>query len=78
MLVQLDDGLVEQLDSLAASQGVSRSELIRRAAAALIEAAAEADALSRAIASYTDVPDEPSEDEVLLALATETMRGLPW
>ncbi len=38
VLVQLDDDLVERLDSLAADLGTSRSELMRRGAQAILEA----------------------------------------
>jgi metal-responsive CopG/Arc/MetJ family transcriptional regulator len=36
VLVQLDDELVARLDEVAARRGVSRSELVRRGALALI------------------------------------------
>src|SRR6266540_4022201 len=45
VLVQLDDELVRRLDALAAKAGISRSELLRRGAIAVLEASelAEAD-----------------------------------
>ncbi len=39
VLVQLDDDLVDRLDRLAEQQGTNRSELLRRGAAAVLEAA---------------------------------------
>jgi metal-responsive CopG/Arc/MetJ family transcriptional regulator len=44
VLVQLDDDLVDRLDQLAKKQGTSRSELLRRGAAAVLEAAEQAEA----------------------------------
>jgi len=38
VLVQLDDDLVRSLDALAKRRGVSRSELVRRGAVAVLEA----------------------------------------
>ncbi len=42
VLVQLDDELVGRLDELARQQGTNRSELLRRGAAAVLEAAQRA------------------------------------
>ncbi|GBC86860.1 hypothetical protein HRbin12_00859 [bacterium HR12] len=61
VLVQLDDELVEELDRHAARLGVSRSELIRRAAGALLEAFAEAEAEREMVESYRRHPEDPSE-----------------
>ncbi|GIV00544.1 MAG: hypothetical protein KatS3mg014_2159 [Actinomycetota bacterium] len=61
VLVQLDDELVEELDRHAARLGVSRSELIRRAAGALLEAFAEAEAEREMVESYRQHPEDPSE-----------------
>jgi predicted transcriptional regulator len=59
VLVQLDDDLVERLDRLATRLGVSRSQLLRRGALAVLEA----DGIKRAdrelIAAYTRTPQDP-------------------
>jgi metal-responsive CopG/Arc/MetJ family transcriptional regulator len=60
VLVQLDDDLVERLDRLAAEQGTNRSELLRRGAAAVLEAA-EVMAADRALQeAYRRVPQDPA------------------
>jgi metal-responsive CopG/Arc/MetJ family transcriptional regulator len=61
VLVQLDDGLVEELDRHAKQLGVSRSELIRRAAAALLEALEASRAEAEMIESYRRYPEDPAE-----------------
>jgi metal-responsive CopG/Arc/MetJ family transcriptional regulator len=60
VLVQLDDELVARLDRLAAQQRTSRSELLRRGAAAVLEAA-ELEAADRALReAYRRVPQDPA------------------
>ena len=60
VLVQLDDELIERLDRLADKQGTSRSELLRRGAAAVLEAAADAEA-DRALQDvYRSMPQDPA------------------
>lgn len=73
VLVQLDDRLVEDLDVLARELGLSRSELVRRGAQAVLDADALTKADIRLQNSYQSVP----QDEVIIAagarLARETM-----
>ncbi len=59
VLVQLDDELIERLDRLARSEGTSRSDLLRRGASAVLEAAdlLEADRALRD--AYRRVPQDP-------------------
>jgi len=73
VLVQLDDDLVERLDALAAQQGTSRSELLRRGAAAVLEAA-EARAADRQLRdAYRRVPQDPAIVEAAGRLAGRTI-----
>jgi metal-responsive CopG/Arc/MetJ family transcriptional regulator len=72
VLVQLDDALVARLDELAARSGVSRSELIRRGAAAVLEAAELADADEALISSYRSIPQDPALIEAAARLAGST------
>jgi len=59
VLVQLDDELVAGLDRLAEEEGTNRSELLRRGAAAVLEAAAVS-ADDRAMQdAYRRVPQDP-------------------
>lgn len=58
VLVQLDDALVARLDALASQLGTSRSELLRRGAAAVIAAEELALADSELIAGYQRDPPE--------------------
>lgn len=66
MLVQLDDELVERLDRLADQQGTSRSDLLRRGAAAVLEASELAAADRELQESYRRIPQDP----VVVAAAT--------
>lgn len=69
VLVQLDDDLVESLDRIATKRGVSRSELIRRGAEAVVIADDEAQADARLLAAYEAIPEDPLETDALLRLA---------
>lgn len=60
VLVQLDDELVERLDRLAEAQKTSRSELLRRGASAVIEAAEQLDADRVLREAYRRVPQDPA------------------
>jgi len=56
VLVQLDDHLVENLDVLARELGLSRSELLRRGAQAILDADALKKADRRLQYSYQSLP----------------------
>lgn len=60
VLVQLDDELVERLDGLADELGTNRSELLRRGAAAVLEAAELAAADRQLQDAYRRVPQDPA------------------
>ncbi len=77
VLVQLDDELVEGLDRLAEEEGVSRSELIRRAARVLIQQADWAEADRKMIEAYRRQPQEPWIGELGTQLAAELDLGPP-
>lgn len=72
MIVQLDEKLVAELDRLASQEGVSRSELIRRGAAALIESRRIRTLERRLLKAYTEVPQDPVIVETARRLAAET------
>lgn len=72
VLVQLDDDLVARLDEIASRTAVSRSELLRRAALAVIEADEWARADERLTAGYTKHPPDPLLLETSRRLAAET------
>jgi hypothetical protein len=76
VLVQLDDDLVARLDRLATEEGTSRSELLRRGAAAVLEAAE----LMRADAALREAYRRVPQDPVLLASATRLagQTAPPW
>jgi metal-responsive CopG/Arc/MetJ family transcriptional regulator len=71
VLVQLDDGLVLRLDRLARDMSVSRSELLRRGARALLEAADLARADEALIEAYRLQPQSPSMVETASRLAAK-------
>ena len=60
VLVQLDDDLVDRLDRLAEKLGTSRSELLRRGAAAVLAADELAEADRALQDAYRRVPQDPS------------------
>ncbi|MGH3442338.1 MAG: ribbon-helix-helix protein, CopG family [Nitriliruptorales bacterium] len=72
MLVQLDDDLVARLDALAAAQGISRSQLLRRGARAVLEAEDQARADEQLRDAYRRQPQDPLLVEAAASLAAET------
>jgi len=72
VLVQLDDDLVGQLDELARRRGVSRSELLRRGALAVIEAEEVTAADTQLQEAYRRQPQDPLLVEAARRLAAET------
>ena len=72
VLVQLDDSLVSRLDELAAAQGTSRSDLIRRGAIAVLEAADLAAADRELQDAYRKVPQDPALVKAARRLAART------
>ncbi len=72
VLVQLDDDLVDRLDRLAEHQGTNRSELLRRGAAAVLQAAEQAEADKALKEAYRRVPQDPAIVAAALRLAART------
>ncbi|MGH9226097.1 MAG: ribbon-helix-helix protein, CopG family [Acidimicrobiales bacterium] len=72
VLVQLDDDLVERLDRLAEAEGTSRSELLRRGAAAVLEAAEQLEADRVLRDAYRRIPQDPALVSSARRLAAET------
>lgn len=72
VLVQLDDDLVERLDRLAQAANTSRSELLRRGASAVIEAAEQTEADRSLRDAYKRVPQDPALVASARRLAAET------
>jgi metal-responsive CopG/Arc/MetJ family transcriptional regulator len=76
IIVQLDDGLVAALDRVAREEGLSRSELLRRAAAALLEARRIGKEERRLVEAYRRIPQDPLVVEAAARLAAQTTP--PW
>ena len=72
MLVQLDDELVGRLDRVTEGLDASRSELIRRAVDAYLDALDEAVADVRYAQAYERIPDDIRELKAWEALQLET------
>jgi hypothetical protein len=72
VLVQLDDELVRRLDALAAKAGISRSELLRRGAVAVLEAAEIAESDRELIDAYRRQPQDPAIVAAAARLAAQT------
>jgi metal-responsive CopG/Arc/MetJ family transcriptional regulator len=73
VLVQLDDELVERLDLLADLMEVSRSELLRRGALAILEASRLNEAERALLAGYQRHPQDPALVATARRLAAETV-----
>ena len=73
VLVQLDDDLVAKLDELARRTEVSRSELLRRGAIAILEADRLSEADERLIEAYRNQPPDAGLLEASQRLAAETV-----
>ena len=71
--MQLDDALVERLDRLAAVLGTNRSELLRRGAAAVIEASELAAADQELQEAYRRIPQDPAVVIAATRLAAQTV-----
>lgn len=73
VLVQLDDELVARLDQLAAELGTNRSELLRRGAAAVLEASALRQADQSLREAYRRAPQDPAIVAAAGRLAAQTV-----
>ena len=71
VLVQFDDALVDRLDRAASALELNRSELLRRAVDAYLEACEEAGEDARTVAAYLRVPEDPEELAAFEALALQ-------
>lgn len=72
VIVQLDEKLVSELDKAAAQDGVSRSELLRTAATALLEARRIRKLERKLQDAYRQTPQDPVLIETARRLAAET------
>lgn len=72
VIVQLDDRLVAELDKAAKQEGVSRSELLRTAATALLEARRVRSLDRKLVEAYEQLPQDPVVIETARRLAAET------
>jgi hypothetical protein len=72
VLVQLDDQLVAELDTLARRRGVSRSELLRQGALAVLEADELRAADAELQEAYRRHPQDPALVDAASRLASET------
>ncbi len=72
VLVQLGADLIDRLDRLADKQGTSRSELLRRGAAAVLETADRAEADRALQEAYRRVPQDPAIISAASRLAAVT------
>jgi hypothetical protein len=72
VLVQLEDELVARLDEMATRTEVSRSELLRRGAAAILNADELAQADKRLVDAYNKTPPDAALLESARRLAAQT------
>jgi Arc/MetJ-type ribon-helix-helix transcriptional regulator len=77
VIVQLDDGLLRQLDRVVAAKGVSRSEAIRKALRIYLDSEWEHEADRRYAASYTEHPDGWQWDDEYAAMARRGEKLVP-
>jgi Ribbon-helix-helix protein, copG family len=71
VLVQLDDDFVGPLDAPAERAGTSRSELLRRGALAVLQAAELAEADQELVEAYRRQPQDPAVVTATARLAAE-------
>jgi len=69
VLVQLDDALIRRLDRSAGALELNRSELIRQAVDAYLDACEEAAWDVRTVRAYLDIPEDIAEMEEFQRLA---------
>lgn len=72
VLVQLDDELVERLDRLATAERTTRSDLLRRGAAAVLDAATQLEADRVLRDAYRRIPQDPALVASARRLAAQT------
>lgn len=72
VLVQLDDDLVDRLDRLAKAEGTTRSDLLRRGAAAVLDAAEHLEADRQLRDAYRRIPHDPALVTSARRLAAQT------
>jgi metal-responsive CopG/Arc/MetJ family transcriptional regulator len=72
VLVQLDDDLVDRLDRLAKVEGTTRSDLLRRGAAAVLDAAEHRKADRELRDAYRRIPQDPALVTSARRLAAQT------
>ena len=75
--MQLDDARIAALDELAASEGKSRSELIREAVDLLLGTGDRAAIDAAIVEGYRRIPPEPI-DAATYRRAIESIREEPW
>jgi metal-responsive CopG/Arc/MetJ family transcriptional regulator len=71
VIVQLDEKLVSELDKAAAQDGVSRSQLLRTAAMALLESRRIRRMEKKLQEAYRETPQDPVLIEAARRLAAE-------
>ena len=71
VLVQLEDGLIRELDRIAKERGTNRSELLGRLSRGLIEADEEFKADVELVAAYRAMPPDASDLDWLARHAAE-------
>ncbi|MBA3691181.1 MAG: ribbon-helix-helix protein, CopG family [Actinobacteria bacterium] len=69
VLVQLDDAIVDRLDRSAEALELNRSELIRQAVGAYLDACEEAAWDARTVRAYLEVPEDLADLDGLRRLA---------
>lgn len=71
VLVQMDEGLLAELDALANQVEASRSEVIRRACRAHLDRLEEEEADRRYAEAYRKYPEDPAETEAMGRIAAQ-------
>jgi metal-responsive CopG/Arc/MetJ family transcriptional regulator len=76
VIVQLDDGILSALDRAAEEAGLSRSELLRRAARLYLEALEEATLDRQHAEGYRRFP--PTDEDIAWVEASMRTAGQAW
>lgn len=77
-MVQLNRALLDLLDARAARDGVSRSQLIRDAVQAYLDADMEAAALQRVVDGYARTPETDEDVRIAHDDARNLVAEEPW
>lgn len=76
--VSVDAALLARVEKLRAKTGESRSAVVARALARLMDEAAHAERVQRYVAAYRELPETADVVDRATDLAARALRDVPW